>query len=227
MPMHKYIVTSTFGGALTQFSQVPWSGLGNMPAKVASKDVVKAVQLRVWKALLLLLISMTGGAILLMTLGDNPPSGGAFCLSSYYKLASADQAVASRAMQAMGRWRRIEVCYSGTRGGNIESLAWLQGLTQLQDLECHFVICNGLGGEDGLILTTDRWEDQQFVHSSLNGYGPDETIRICLVSDGRYIYPTDCQVKRVESLVDTLCRRFSINAESVYYPADMVATQAR
>jgi hypothetical protein len=227
MPMQKYIVTSTSDGVLMQLCQTPGSVLGNMPAKIASKDGVKAVQLRVWKALLMLLVSMTGGAMLLMTLGDNPPSAGAFCLSSYYKLASADQAVASHAMQAMGRWRRIEVCYSGTRGGNIEWLAYLQGLTRVQDLECHFVICNGLGGEDGQILTTERWDSQESVHASLSGYGADETIRLCMVSDGRSTYPTDCQIKRVEALVDTLCRRFGIHPESVYYPADMVATQPR
>jgi hypothetical protein len=142
MPMHDYIVTGTLGGVLTQPCQMPGSGFGMMPSKIASKDVMKASQLRVWKALVMLLVSMTAGAMLLMTLGDNPPSAGAFCLSSYYRLASPDQAVASRTLQILGRWQRIEICYSGTRGGNIEWLAYLQGLARLQDLECHFVLCN-------------------------------------------------------------------------------------
>ncbi len=198
-----------------------------MAVKLASKDGTKAAQLRVWKALLMLLVSMTAGAILLMSLGNNPPSGGAFCLSSYYKLASPDQAVASRTEQMADRWQRIEICYSGTRGGNIEWLAYLQGLSRLQDLECHFVLCNGLGGDDGQILTTARWDSQQFVRFSLNGEGGQGTVRICLVSDGRQTYPTDCQIKRVEALVNTLCRRFGISPESVYYPADMIAPQGR
>jgi len=198
-----------------------------MAVKVAGKDGARAAQLRVWKALLMLLVSMTAGAMLLMTLGDNPPSAGAFCLSSYYKLASPDQAVASRTLQAMGRWQRIEICYSGTRGGNIEWLAYLQGLARLEDLECHFVLCNGLGGEDGQILTTDRWDSQQSVRPSQDGQYADGTIRICMVSDGRSTYPTDCQIKRVEALIDTLSRRFGIGPESVYYPADMVAPRSR
>jgi hypothetical protein len=198
-----------------------------MAVKVAGKDGTRAAQLRVWKALLMLLVSMTAGAMLLMTLGDNPPSAGAFCLSSYYKLASPDQAVASRILQSVGRWQRIEICYSGTRGGNIEWLAYLQGLARLEDLECHFVLCNGLGGEDGQILTTDRWDSQQSVRPSQDGQYADGTIRICMVSDGRSTYPTDCQIKRVEALIDTLSRRFGIGPESVYYPADMVAPRSR
>jgi len=227
MPMQRYIVTSILEGLLSRFGQAPRSVIGDMSAKIATKDGVRVMQLRVWKALLMLLVSMTGGAMVLMALGNNPPSAGAFCLSSYYKLASADQAVTSHAMQAMGRWKRVEVCYSGTRGGNIEWLAYLQGLTHPQDLECHFIICNGFGGEDGQILTTERWDNQRSVRSSQNGYGVEETIRICVVSDGRSTYPTDCQIKRVEALVDTIGKRFGIGPESVYYPADMVATGPR
>jgi hypothetical protein len=198
-----------------------------MPAKHETKDGIKATQLRVWKALLMLLVAMTSGAMFLMALGNNPPSAGAFRLSSYLKLASPNQAVKSSALQEMGRWKRIEVCYSGTHGGNLEVLTYLQGSSHPYDLECHFVLCNGFGGEDGQILTTERWDTQQSVRPSQNGPGNEETIRICVVSDGRSTYPTDCQIMRIEALVDILCQRFSIGPESVYYPSDMVATQPR
>jgi hypothetical protein len=232
MPIRRYIVTSTFDGVLSLLCQVPRSALGHMPIKHSTKDGVKATQLRVWKALLMLLVAMTSGAMVLMALGNNPPSAGAFCLSSYYKLASAEQALMSNVVQEMGRWKRIEVCYSGTKGGNIEWLAHLQGLSDSQDLECHFVICNGilcngLGGEDGQILTTERWYAQQSVCPSQYGTGDEETIRICVVADGRSIYATDCQRARVRALTDTLCTRFWIGLDSVSYPADMVATQPR
>jgi len=175
----------------------------------------------------MLLVSMTSGAVILMILGDNPPSAGAFCLSSYYKLASADQVVASHVGQATGRWWRIEICYSGTRGGNTEWLAYLQGLPSPQVLDYHFVICNGFGGEDGQILATQRWGNQQWVRSTQTGYPSDGTIRICLVADGRSACATDCQIKRVESLVDTLCKQLAIAPESVSYPGDMTAAQTR
>ena len=227
MPIRRYIVTSTLDSVLSLLCQVPRSALGHMPAKHSTKDGIKVTQLRVWKALLMLLIAMTSGAMVLMALGNNPPSAGAFCLSSYYKLASADQAIMSSVLPAMDRWKRIEVCYSGTRGGNLEWLAYLQGASHPQDLECHFVLCNGYGGEDGQILTTDKWDTQQSVRPSQNGTRGEETIRICVVSDGQSTYPTDCQIARVRALVDTLCKRLWIGPDSVYYPSDMVATQPR
>jgi len=220
MPIRRYIVTSTFDGVLPLLCQVPRSALGDMPTKHETKDGIKATQLRVWKALLMLLIAMTSGAMVLMALGNNPPSAGAFCLSSYYKLASVEQAITSSVLSAMGRWKRIEVCYSGTCSGDLESLTYLQD-------QCHFVICNRYGGEDGQILTTERWDTQQSVRPSQNSPLEDEKIRICVVSDGQSTYPTDCQIARVRALADALCTRFGIGTESVYYPADMVATQPR
>ena len=84
-------------------------------------------QIRVWKVLLVLLLSMTSGAVILMALGNNAPSAGAFCLSSYYNLLPAEAALSSRARQHPDRWERIEVFYSGTRVGDINWLASLSG----------------------------------------------------------------------------------------------------
>ena len=111
-------------------------------------------QPRVARVLAALLISMTAGAIVLMALENNPPSAGPFCLSSYYRLDPVEQAVISRAAQSPGRWNCIEIYYSGTKAGNIEQLAALSGLAAPQDINCHFVICNGLGGGDGQIQAT-------------------------------------------------------------------------
>lgn len=180
-----------------------------------------ASQLRVWKVLLALLVSMTLGAIILMILGNNPPSAGAFCLSTYYRLDSADKAVLSRTTPPLDRWKRIEIYYSGTRVGNIELLTSLEGQTSTKDINCHFVVCNGSGGQDGEIQSTERWQNQQPIRPSQNWFGPDETIRICVVADGKTAYPTDFQVKRVEALVETLCRKFNIPQQNVYYPGDV------
>ena len=181
-----------------------------------------ASQLRVWKVLLALLISMTSGTIVLMALGDNAPSAGAFCLSSYFELAPTDSAASSRVTSSSDRWKRIEIFYSGTRVGTIEWLASLNGLANPADLNCHFVVCNGYGANDGEIQTTEKWQNQLSVKPSKNWYNEQQTISICVVSDGKGIMPTDCQMKRVEALVSSLCRRFNIDVSSVNYPGDVV-----
>ena len=109
-----------------------FSGQGNMPN-----------QLRVTRVLVVLLVSMTTGAVVLMALGNHPPSAGPFCLSTYYRLDPIQQAVCSRVAQAPGRWESIEVYYSGTKAGNIDQIASLSGLANSDDINCHFVVCNG------------------------------------------------------------------------------------
>jgi len=180
-------------------------------------------QLRVWKVLLVLLISMTGGAVVLMALGNNAPSAGAFCLYSYYQLAPTDNAIASRVVPLSNRWKRIELFYSETRVGNIDWLASANGLKNPADLNCHFVVCNGYGGHDGEIQATEKWQRQLSAKPARNWHSEHETIRICIVADGRDVLPTDSQIKRVESLVESLSRRFNIPGQCVNYPGDVQA----
>ena len=163
---------------------------------------------------------MTVGAIVLMALGNNPPSAGPFCLSSYYRLNSIEEALASKAHQTTIRWNCIEIFYSGTKAGNIKQLASLNGLSSHADLNCHFVICNGLGGNDGQIQTTEKWERQWSIIPGRTWYGSGQTIRICVVSDGKITRPTEFQRKRTEALVEKLCRKFEINTDNVFYPAN-------
>ena len=177
-------------------------------------------QPRVAKVLAALLVSMTVGAVVLMALGNNPPSAGPFCLSSYYRLNSIEKAVRSRTPQQPGRWNCIEVYYSGTKAGNIEQLASLAGLAAPEDINCHFVICNGLGGEDGAILPTEKWQRQWSGIPGRTWYGSGRTIRICVIADGRTSRTTNSQAKRTQSLVELLCRKFDINPQYIYYPTN-------
>ena len=185
-----------------------------------------ANQLRVWKVLLVLLISMTSGAIVLMALGGNAPSAGAFCLSSYYQLKSAQAAVTSRTQESPDRWSRIEVFYSNTKGGDIGWLAARSGLADAKELNCHFVICNGFGGNDGDILKTEKWQTQDSVVPLQNWYSASKTIRICVVADGKNSKPTDCQIKRVDTLVHLLIREFNITTDNILYPGDINESSA-
>ncbi len=179
-------------------------------------------QVRVWKVLMVLLVSMTSGAIVLMLLGNNAPSAGAFSLSSYYRLVPMSEVTATRVIQHQERWDHIEVHYSGTRAGNINSLAEINGLTdpvtgQLdpKQLNCHFVICNGLGGIDGQIQATERWLTQQSVQASST---LNQTIIVCIIADGRQVRATDSQVKRLEGLLETLTRQFDIPRDRIGFP---------
>ena len=179
-------------------------------------------QPRVAKVLAALLVSMTAGAMVLMALGNNPPSAGLFSLSSYYlhHLDPVEKAIRSHTYQSSGRWGRIEIYYSGTKAGNIEQLASLSGLASAEDINCHFVICNGLGGGDGQIQPTEKWQRQWSIISGRTWYGSGQTIRICVIADGKTTHPTDSQKRRTQVLVEELRRKFGIQRESVYYPSD-------
>ena len=177
-------------------------------------------QSRVVKVLAALLFSMTAGAIVLMALGNHPPSSGPFCLSSYYNLNAIEDVISSHAAQWPERWNRLEIHYSSSKAGNIKQLAALNGLAQAEQLNCHFVICNGLGGNDGLIQSTEKWQRQWSSIPDSTWYGSGQTIRICIVSDGKKTHPTDSQIKRTEALVEALLRKFHVLPDSIYYPGN-------
>ena len=175
---------------------------------------------RAAKVLAALLVAMTVGAVVLLALGNNAPSAGPFCLSSYYRLNPIDNAALSAAPQIATRWNRIEVYYSGTKAGNIEQLASLTGLSSPEDLNCHFVICNGLGGQDGQIENTAKWQNQWSAIPGRDWYGTGRTIRVCVINAPSSSKPTEYQLKRTDALVETLACKFGISQPAVYFPSD-------
>jgi hypothetical protein len=170
---------------------------------------------RVAKVLAILLASMTIGAIILMALGHNPPSAGPFSLWTYYSLDPVNKAISSRSIQIKDNWNSIEIYYSGTKTGNIEQLASLSGLTNPDDINCHFCVYNGFGGDDGQIQATKKWQQSPAASADSN-----KTIRICIIADGKTKHPTDCQLKRIQVLVESLCKRFRIQLASIEYPIE-------
>jgi len=178
-------------------------------------------QPRVVKVLAALLVSMTTGAVVLMALGNNPPSAGPFCLSTYYRLESVNHALRSRVSQSAHRWQSIEIAFSGTKGGNIDRLADAYGLPSGDQINCHFVLCNGTSAGDGEIQTTESWQQQAALRRSAASRGDERTIRVCLIGDGVTALPTDYQLKRLEMLLEELCRRFDISPNAVYLPRDV------
>ncbi len=179
-----------------------------------------SVQPRGQKIFAALLVSIVAGAIVLMALGNNPPSAGAFSLSRYYRLDPIEKVILSRSPQSPGRWNCLEIYYSGTKAGNIEQLSALSGLASPEEMNCHFVVCNGLGGDDGQIQPTEKWQRQWSAIPGRTCYGSGQTIRICIIADGKNKLPTEFQIKRVEELVEGLYRKFNIQLKSTYYPND-------
>ncbi|MBN1803644.1 MAG: N-acetylmuramoyl-L-alanine amidase [Sedimentisphaerales bacterium] len=188
------------------------------------------------KVLLILGISITLGAAILNALGHNPPSAGAFCLSRYYLLDPVEKVIYSRADQYQQSWSQIEIRYSYTESGNIEQLAAVNNLENHENINYHFIICNGNGGHDGLIQPTENWQkqspimtqsmkDRLFLAGQLRNdeiFSADkiteQTIYICVIADNKTSLPTNFQVKRTEELVEELCRKFNIQPESIRYP---------
>ena len=182
-----------------------------------------SVQSRKIKVLAAFLTSLTAGVIILIALGNDPPSAGAFCLSGYYSLEPVEKVIFSETAQPLGRWDRIIIYYSGTKAGNIEQLPSPTEPASPEDITCHFVVCNGFGGGEGQIQPTEKWHRQCSGTPAVPGgslHGSGRAIRICVIADGRTTQPTDVQIKRVEALVERLHREFDIQPESIYYPND-------
>jgi len=185
-------------------------------------------------------ISITLGTIILNALGHNPPSAGAFCLSRYYRLGSVKKAILSRDNQSNKQWSQIEIDYSGTESGDIEQLALLSKADSPEQINpnrkkneevsngvnYHFIICNGKGGQDGLIQPTEKWQSQSSIMAGQNRNDgqvvsetlTEQTIYICVIADNESTFATDCQIKRTEELVEELCRQFNIQPEAISYP---------
>jgi hypothetical protein len=155
-----------------------------------------------------------------MALGNTPPPAGAFCLSGYYGLESVEKLILSELAKPPGRWDRIAVCYSGTQGGNVQQLLSVTNQDSPEDITCHFVVCNGFGGADGQIQPTEKWRRQCSIAQSGISDSGRQTIYVCVIADGKTARPTDLQIRRVEALIEALCREFNIQIEFVHCPND-------
>ncbi len=163
---------------------------------------------------------MTIGALVLMALDNHPLSAGAFSLAGYTNLNPIEQVTLNSVMPDKQKWDFIEVYYSGTDASDIEEMARLNGLTNSEDVNFHFLVCNGTGGADGKIQATTKWHKQRAALSGQDWFGNNQTVRICVVADGLKFLPTDCQLKRTTGLVEVLSRKFDISARWISYPAN-------
>ena len=189
-------------------------------------------QSRQTKVLVALLISIVLCTIILNVLGHNPPSAGAFCLSQYYRLVPVEKLIRSREVRRPRYWKWIEIYYSEgdsdvrvASGSNIkvEQSGSLSSVSDQEDIDCHFIIYNGLTGHDGKIKPTEKWNRQLPANRPANNNKrrarqQEQTIYISIVTTVQYPQPTNFQIKRAEVLAEELCREFNINSESILYP---------
>jgi hypothetical protein len=177
-------------------------------------------QPRAARILVCLVVAMTAGAAILLLLDHQSISAGAFSLASYASLAPISDIIVTKEQVKSNRWDKIEVFYSNTRGGNLNQLASLNGLSSPEDLNFHFLVCNSLNsldGIDGQIQATEKWLSQWSALPSGNWYGSNNTIRICVISDGKTA-ASDYQMSRTEELIQELSRKFNIEKANIRYP---------
>lgn len=161
-----------------------------------------------------LIASMTLGALVLMALDHHAPTAGAYSLSSYLRLDPVDEVIKNTLMVQPAQWTSIQVTYSKTSGGNSQDLALLTGLAGAGQAQFHFVVCNGVGGDDGQVQAGDFWKTQQSCRDNSG------VIRIYVVSLESADTISDSQLQRTNTLVESLSRTFEISPRKIHYPAD-------
>lgn len=189
-------------------------------------------QSRQTKVLVALLVSIVLCTIILNVLGHNPPSAGAFCLSQYYRLVPVEKLIRSREVQRPRYWKWIEIYYSEggsddrvASGSNIqvEQSGLLSSVSSQEEIDCHFIIYDGLTGHDGQIKPTEKWNRQLPANrpadnNKRRARQNEQTIYISIVTNGQNPQFTNFQIKRAEVLAEELCREFNIKSESILYP---------
>ena len=163
---------------------------------------------------------MTIGAIVLMALDNHSLSAGAFSLAGYTNLDPIEQVTLISVTPDKQKWDSVEVYYNGTDAGDFEEITRFNGLANSEDVNFHFLVCNGTGGADGKIRATTKWCKQRAALGGQDWFGNNQTIRICVVADGLKFLPTDCQIKRTTGLVEVLARKFDISSQRISYPAN-------
>ena len=177
-------------------------------------------QARTSRVLIALIVSMTIGAVVLMSLDNGGLQGGAWSLVGYQRLDPIEPYVSKAAANSVHTWNRVEVFYSNTTRGNLRELATLHGLQTGQDLKAHFVVCNGLGAKEGWVEPAERWQAQKPCLSDAQWQGTTDTVRICVVADGIGTMPTETQGTRTAELVKILSKKYKISRKQVIWPAN-------
>ncbi len=156
---------------------------------------------RLVRVMLVLMASMTAGALTLLALEGKPIRPMAFSLTSETRLNPVHKVLGLSEAIAPGRWNKVEISYEPNNGQLTDQL----GLTGLLARNYHFVISDGSGGADGQIFASPQWIKQQQCNPD-SGISEKHTIRICLIGDPNVQKSTPNQARQLEALVSSLIR---------------------
>ena len=204
-------------GACRMIGPPGWSGKDAARPKYRNKDWFMSSRERMTKVLGLLVLSVTGGAIILRFLQPAPLLNvTAFSLAAAFN--PIQQIFETRVPVDAGKWQYIEIHQSGGLKGNARSLAELGRREGLDGSGYHFVITNGRGGPDGKIQVSQQWTEQK----AERGYGIGQrvssagsTIRICLIGDFQKGSPGPMQLSQLKALLQSLQQRCVIPSRNI------------
>jgi len=112
-------------------------------------------------------------------------------------------------------WRYIVIHHSGTAGGSAQSFDQNHRERGWRCLGYHFVVGNGNGQGDGVIVAGPRWYSQEAgAHANSNEYNV-HGIGICLVGNMDEEPPTPAQWAATRALVAQLRCLYSISPENI------------
>ena len=145
------------------------------------------------------------------------------------------------------RWRGVVVHFSGTPAGDAILLDRLHTASGLSGLGHHFVIGNGQGMEDGMVVAGPRWDRQQPGAHAAKGWrvtvaaqgGVDRArtwdaeflnrhaVSICLIGNPARRPTTAHQEAALAALLSELQGALGIPPEAVFFASDLVQAAAR
>ncbi|MBN2211781.1 MAG: hypothetical protein JW709_10345 [Sedimentisphaerales bacterium] len=155
---------------------------------------------RLATVIITLMVSMTVGAVVLLTLEGTPLKPMAFSLSSETRLNTSPSALVTDTKIQPNRWHSIEVSYETTE----QLMPWNGQLCPRLAHQYHFVIDNGYCSADGQIYASSGWMEQHPAFDPGQQTAIDGIVRICLLAGANQPETTPQQAKQLEALIYTL-----------------------
>ena len=165
---------------------------------------------RLVKVMIVLMVAMTSGALILLTLEGRPIKPMPFSLSRQTQLTDIDDALTTTSGIEIGRWKRIQLAYEPNNGRIADS----KPLTADLALKYHFVIADQPAG-DGKIYTSPRWI-RQLTCLSPDAKNNSHNIRICILLGPEQNSCSPRQDRQRQALVLSLVKQCQIEPKTIW-----------